>query len=237
MTRREFLSRLSALSTAALPLLLFPAWLPRLSRARRSRDPLGAPKQPTFPPGGRSLRRFTAACTACGRCVAACPTHVIQPALLEYGLRGLLQPALDFNAGSCDYLCTRCGEVCPTGAIAALSVAEKTRTKIGTVRFVRQDCIVFTQGTPCGACSEICPTQAIRMVPYRPGLTQPLTDEALCIGCGACEHVCPARPRKAVYVEGLDPHTLLPKPTSAPPAAPAHDSRQGAPAPPTEFPF
>lgn len=235
MTRRAFLLRLSGLAAASAPLFF---GLPlRLVLGRRSRDPRGAPKRPVIPPGSRSLDRFTSGCTACHRCLSVCPTHVLKPSLAEYGVGSLLQPVLDFSAGYCDYLCTACGVACPTAAIERVSEEEKKRLKIGSVFLVKEDCIVFTRGTPCGACAEICPTQAVRMVPYRSGLTQPLCDTASCIGCGACEFVCPARPRKAIYVAGVDPHTTAlvayPVPEVSPPAS--DEPNQGAAS--KDFPF
>ena len=206
-------------------------WLTKATLGRRSRDPCGSPKTPVTPPGSLSLRHFRSNCTACHRCVADCPTGVLQPSLLDYGVTGLLKPVLDFSKGYCEYPCTICGRACPTGAIRKLSEGQKAVTKIGRVYLVKEDCIVFTRGAPCGACAEICPTQAIRMVAYRPGLTQPLTDEASCVGCGGCELVCPAQPKKAVYVAGIDPHRTasIPSRPSSPP--------QDVSSPPEEFPF
>lgn len=237
MTRRAFLVRLSRLGAGTAPLFLGLPW--RLSIGRRSLDPRGATKRPVIPPGSRSLGRFTSGCTACHRCITACPTRVLQPSLAEYGAGGLFQPVLDFSVGYCDYLCTACGRACPTAAIDRISVGEKKRLKIGSVFLVKEDCIVFTRGTPCGACAEICPTQAVRMAAYRPGLPQPVCDSASCVGCGACEFVCPARPRKAIYVVGVDPHSTALIPDPAPPAG-SSGSAGGLPeeaGPPKEFPF
>ena len=59
---------------------------------------------------------FLSRCTACQLCISACPTHVLQPALLEYGLAGLLKPRLDYSLSFCNFDCVQCGEACPTGA-------------------------------------------------------------------------------------------------------------------------
>ena len=72
----------------------------------------------------------------------------------------------------------------------------------GYVVFIEENCIVYTDGTSCGACSEHCPTQAIAMVPYKGGLTIPHVNTDICVGCGGCEYVCPSRPFRAVYIEG-----------------------------------
>jgi polyferredoxin len=48
---------------------------------------------PVTPPGSAGLQHFTAACSACHLCVSACPTKVITPAFLEYGIAGMNDPA------------------------------------------------------------------------------------------------------------------------------------------------
>lgn len=78
----------------------------------------------------------------------------------------------------------------------------KTSYTNGYVVFIEENCIVYTDGTSCGACSEHCPTQAVAMVPYKDGLTIPHVNKEICVGCGGCEYVCPARPFRAIYIEG-----------------------------------
>ena len=74
------------------------------------------------------------------------------------------------------------------------------------VVFVRENCIVNTDETSCGACSEHCPTQAVTMIPYKNGLTIPSVNPDICVGCGGCEYVCPVRPFRAIYIEGNPVH-------------------------------
>lgn len=157
---------------------------------------------PTAPPGAGDLARFNDLCTACHLCVSACPYGVLQPALLDYGLTGLLQPHMDYASGYCSYECNLCGQVCPTGALRPLELPVKQTVQLGVARFVRDNCIVYTDHTACGACDEYCPTKAVHMTPYRDGLTIPEVRESLCVGCGACENACPARPHRAIYVAG-----------------------------------
>ncbi len=154
------------------------------------------------PPGSISLAHFQAHCTSCHLCVSKCPSHVLKPALTEYGLAGFMQPTVYFEKGFCNFDCTVCGDVCPNGAIRPLKIEEKHLTQMGKVVFIEEHCIVHTDGTSCGACSEHCPTQALSMVPYRDGLTIPHVNTDICVGCGGCEYVCPARPFRAVYIEG-----------------------------------
>jgi len=59
---------------------------------------------PVTPPGSESIQRFNNFCTACHLCVSACPTHVLQPSVIEYGLMGLFQPRMDYMASFCNFL-------------------------------------------------------------------------------------------------------------------------------------
>lgn len=158
------------------------------------------------PPGAVSLSRFVDRCTSCQLCVSACPTQVLQPALLEYGLAGLLKPRLDYNAAFCNFDCVRCAEVCPTGALDRLRPEEKQGVQIGIADFYRDRCIVVTNGTDCAACSEHCPTKAVDTEPFGVNLRLPVMHQDRCIGCGACEFACPAKPLKAIVVTGRRIH-------------------------------
>ncbi len=158
------------------------------------------------PPGSSGTAQFLSRCTACQLCVSACPTGVLQPGLLEYGVAGLLRPRLDFTTSFCNFDCTRCGEVCPTGAIGRLAPAEKQFTQIGIADFYPDRCIVVTEGTDCAACSEHCPTKAVSTEPYGDNLRAPVMVQERCIGCGACEFACPAEPLKAIRVTGRRVH-------------------------------
>jgi ferredoxin len=171
---------------------------------------------PVAPPGAGDIARFNALCTACHLCVSACPQDVLQPALLEYGLSGLLQPHLDFATRYCSYECHRCGQICPTGALQPLDLAAKQIVQLGVAHFIRERCIVHTDHTACGACDEYCPTKAVHMVPYRDGLTFPEVRQGLCVGCGACEYACPVRPDRAIVVEGLTVHRQARRPVAKP---------------------
>ena len=166
---------------------------------------------PVSPPGSGSHEEFMNACTACHLCVSACPTHVIKPSLLEYGLEGFMQPRMDYLANYCNFDCTICTEVCPTGALTPLTVEEKHVLQLGKVKFVKQNCIVHTEGTDCGACSEHCPTKAVYMIPYQKTLFLPEVNPDICVGCGACEYACPTDP-KSIYVEGNPVHLEADKP-------------------------
>ena len=167
---------------------------------------------PVTPPGSRSLEHFTAHCTACNMCVTVCPTQVLQPSFLEYGFTGMLMPRMDYTTNYCNYECTKCSEICPTGAILPLTHEEKSTTQIGRALFHIKKCVVYTDETFCGSCSEHCPTQAVTMVPYKGGLTIPHTRPEICVGCGACEYACPVRPERAITVNSNVVHQIAEKP-------------------------
>ncbi len=167
-------------------------------------------KNPITPPGSFSLDNFNFLCTACHLCISACPTQVLQPSFLDYGIQGLLQPKMDYNINFCNFECVICSQVCPTGAITPIQLEKKKITQLGKVNFIKDNCIVYTEKTDCGACAEHCPSKAITMIPYEKIKAPEITDE-YCIGCGACEYICPVKPYKAIYVEGNQVHQIAKK--------------------------
>ncbi|MGQ9620045.1 MAG: 4Fe-4S dicluster domain-containing protein [Bacteroidales bacterium] len=171
---------------------------------------------PVFPPGSASIVNFNANCTACSLCVSACPNNVLVPSFNQYGLVGIMQPYMDYHKGFCAYECTRCLEICPTGAIMPLMLEAKKLTKIGKAIFIRENCIVETERTACGACAESCPVKAVHMVPFTGNLTIPETNDDICIGCGHCEFACPVTPYKAIFIDGIPEHIAAKKPENVP---------------------
>ena len=195
-SRREFLAATTtALAAAAGASRLFAA-------TATGGPPPQNSSRAISQPGAAGVGRFLERCTACQLCVSACPTHVLQAASVEYGFAGFMKPRLDYTAAFCNFDCRRCGEVCPTGAIARLDLADKQVTRIGLARLDLEKCIVKTKGTDCAACSEHCPTKAVDTIPYGENLRLPQVTDDLCIGCGACEYACPAQPQKAISVAG-----------------------------------
>ncbi len=181
---------------------------------------LAGATEPITPPGSMSIRHFTSVCTACHLCVTSCPTGVLRPSFMEYGLAGMFQPKMNYGVNFCNYECVVCGEACPTGAIVPLKVEEKKLVQIGKSTFHKDDCVVVSKKKDCAACSEHCPTKAVHTVPYEDGLLLPEIDNSLCIGCGACEHACPVTPKKAITVTANPVHLKAKKPKVEKPKAP-----------------
>ncbi|MEA3476839.1 MAG: 4Fe-4S binding protein [Bacteroidota bacterium] len=184
----------------------------RRRRFRNSKEPVPVHKEfPVAPPGAKSIDHYNAHCTACYLCVSICPTQVLQPALMAWGLKGFMQPQMDYMVNYCNFDCLKCGEVCPTGAILPLDIEVKHVTQMGKVHFIKQNCVVYTDNTDCGACSEHCPTKAVNMKPYKKTLFIPYVIPEICVGCGACEYACPTDP-KSIYVDGNPVHQEADKP-------------------------
>lgn len=161
-------------------------------------------KTAIMPPGALDISHFSSKCTSCHLCVSKCPSQVIKPSLLEYGVGGIMQPLLNFDNGFCNYDCTDCTDICPTGALIPMDKETKNHNQMGIVQLDLDKCIVVKDNTNCGACSEHCPTQAVSMKAWKGALTIPQIDQSICVGCGGCEYICPALPTKAIYVEGIE---------------------------------
>jgi MauM/NapG family ferredoxin protein len=165
------------------------------------------------PPGALPEPRFLRTCVKCGECMKACPTNALQPATTQAGPEGLWTPVLVPKIGYCEYYCSLCSQVCPTGAIKELTIPEKVNVRIGTAWINKNRCIPYFLGRPCIVCEEHCPTspKAIKFVMVetrRPDGTvatqkAPVIDLDLCIGCGICENKCPVMDDPAIYVTSV----------------------------------
>jgi ferredoxin len=165
------------------------------------------------PPGSLSEKEFLKRCVKCGECMKVCLTNGLQPAFLEAGLEGLWSPRLIPRIGYCEYRCTLCGQVCPTGAIRRLTLEEKMKTRIGLAMIDKGRCLPHAHSTPCIVCEEVCPTSPksiwFEEVPVRDRsgreiiVKQPHIDLDRCIGCGICEAKCPVGNRPAIYVTNI----------------------------------
>jgi ferredoxin len=152
---------------------------------------------PITPPGSLGFTHYSQTCSACHLCVSACPTKVITPAFMEYGLTGIMQPKMDYEKSYCDYECNICGRVCPTGAIRPFTLQDKKLIQVGTAELLQDRCVVYTKKQNCGACLEVCPTHTLYSINEN-NILYPKTDLQYCIGCGACEKACPTSPKSII---------------------------------------
>ena len=167
--------------------------------------PKQAPRRevPITPPGSRSVKHFYQHCNGCQLCVAACPNNVLRPSgRLDY----LMEPEMSYEKGFCRPECTRCSELCPTGAIHRISREEKTQYHIGTAQVNLELCFLATGRAHCGKCVQACPSGAVKLVSGEDGKRIPVVAEEVCTGCGACEFLCPSRPISAITVNGKYQH-------------------------------
>jgi len=158
---------------------------------------------PLTPPGSESVKSFYQHCTACQLCVAECPNNVLRP---SGKLENLMQPEMSYEKGFCRPECTRCSELCPTGAIRKITREEKTQYHIGTAQVNPELCVMYQGEANCGKCAQACPSGAVKLLRTTDGRRIPAIAEAVCTGCGACEFLCPARPISAITVNGKHQH-------------------------------
>ncbi|MDI6766971.1 MAG: 4Fe-4S binding protein [Bacteroidota bacterium] len=206
--RRQFIKEIS---TPAIGLAV-PAFASSNTTAASTSGYIENKKYPVTPPGSRSVNHFSSLCTACHSCVSVCPTQVLYPSLFDYGISGIFQPRMNYTVSYCNYECTLCSQICPSGAILPVEAEAKKIIQIGKTVFVKDDCVVVARKKACSACSEHCPTKAVYMVQYEEKLKIPELNNDICIGCGACEFACPTTPRKAIYVKANQIHLQAQKP-------------------------
>ena len=197
------LTRRGLMTSAALGAFTVPFF--RVEARRKAPDP-GLIR----PPGALSEDGFLARCTRCGECMRVCIANGLQPTWFEAGLEGMWSPVLVPRIGYCEFNCTLCGQVCPTGAIRRLPLADKKKVVIGLAEVDRSRCLPWRGQSDCIVCEEHCPTaQKAILMKEEKGMTitgevrvfkRPYIDERLCIGCGICETKCPLTDRGAVYV-------------------------------------
>ena len=197
LTRRSLVSALAA--GAILPALTTTRSIARVS------DPLLI-----RPPGALIEDDFLERCVRCGECMKVCIGNALHPTFLEAGIEGMFSPKLIARTGYCEFNCTLCGQVCPTGALQILQLPQKHTFKIGHAFFDKNRCLPYAKGIPCIVCEEHCPTPE-KAIQFKTAtvtndrgekvkVKQPYIVDKLCIGCGICENKCPLPDRAAVII-------------------------------------
>ena len=202
-----------------LAALVAGAAIPLAAKVTDAIGPNDPPPHLLRPPGVGGEADFLDLCIRCGECMKVCVNNALQPAGLEAGVKGLFSPVLIPRLNYCEYDCTLCGQVCPTGAIPNLVAAVKDKTVIGKAAFDRKRCLPWAKNEECLVCQEHCPlpqkaiTTTTCLITQADGKTKllkrPHVDRNLCIGCGICENKCPLDGPSAIRVyrtEALPPH-------------------------------
>ena len=148
-----------------------------------------------------------------------CLKNALYPASYQAGLEGIYTPLVIPKLGYCEYNCTLCGQVCPTGAIPSLPVETKRREVIGKGVFDKNHCLPFARKIDCIVCEEHCPIpeKAIRSRDVQvmgldgrlKTVKEPYLVEEICNGCGICENVCPLETKAGIKVFAVKNRTPI----------------------------
>ncbi|SNB46825.1 4Fe-4S binding protein [Geobacter sp. DSM 9736] len=189
-----------------------------LARLFRFREPTAQARM-LRPPGVRDEEEFLKKCVRCGECMKVCLRSALYPGMFQAGIEGLYTPVLIPRLGYCEYNCTLCGQVCPTGAIPDLPPGQKRREVIGKAVLDKNHCIPFAHRIDCIVCEEHCPipqkairSEVVTLTDFS-GKTvtvkMPYVVEEICNGCGICENVCPLEGKSAIEVFSVKDRTPI----------------------------
>lgn len=162
------------------------------------------------PPGVRDEGDFLKKCVRCGECMKVCLKNALYPSAWESGVEGIYTPLVIPRLGYCEYNCTLCGQVCPTGAIPNLPIPVKKREVIGKAVFVKDHCLPYAKRIDCIVCEEHCPisdkairSREVKVIGFDGvvrTVKEPYVVEEICNGCGICEFVCPVETKAGIEV-------------------------------------
>ena len=160
------------------------------------------------PPGGQDESLLWAGCIRCGRCVEACPHHVIKFAPVEKGFVNMRTPVLSFEAAYCDWCADQgapqCVAACPTKALQLPPDASFENVVMGVAKIDTQSCLSY-RDNGCRLCADACPLHAILVSRDNRVFVQ----EDLCNGCGACEASCPSLQYGSVGDRGVNERAIV----------------------------
>ena len=199
--RRGFLS-LAAGTAAAVVGGVGTALVTSASGARLESSPENLPVRP---PGSVPEQEFLQMCIRCGECFKACPNNVLQAEGFQQGFEGLWAPLVNADWAGCESSCNACGQVCPTGAIRELPLAEKKVVRMGLAIVNQETCLPFAGKEDCDLCVVECNAAGYHAIEYQQVHTEvdddgnPLEDSGFlapvvladkCVGCGLCQTRC-----------------------------------------------
>lgn len=159
------------------------------------------------PPGSAPEKQFLRLCVRCGQCMKVCPNNVLQSAGFEYGFDTLWTPIVFPDWSGCEPTCNNCGQVCPTGAIRALKLAEKQAARIGLAVVNKRTCLPYAGAGQCQLCVDECRAAGYNAIEFvrvggqmnengepveGTGYLAPVVLPEKCVGCGLCQMRCRA---------------------------------------------
>lgn len=161
--------------------------------------------RPIRPPASVPEREFLQMCIRCGECFKACPNDVLQPISFQQGFEGLWTPQVVADWAGCESSCNACTQVCPTGAIRAIDLAEKKVCRIGLAEVNFQTCLPYAGREACQLCVDECVAAGYHAIEFTrvgteadadgnpiegTGYLAPVVLPDKCVGCGLCQTRC-----------------------------------------------